>query len=63
MKSGGNLLFQGGAGKHVARQLFDRELIERHIILKCIDHPITIRPDRPHFIFFVSVGVCIPRQV
>src|SRR5262249_4971540 len=32
--------------QQIARQLFNRELIERQILVERVDHPVAIRPDR-----------------
>ncbi len=63
MKAGCDFLVYCCVREHVTCQLFDRELIERHIILKCIDHPIAVGPYRSHLVFFVTVGICIASQV
>src|SRR5262245_20900171 len=63
MKPGGDQLSIRRLRQHIAGELFDRELIERHVFVKGIDYPITIFPDHSRAIFFVAVGIGITRQV
>ena len=59
MKSGGDNLIKRGIGHEIAAELLDGELIPRHVLLKRIDDPIAIRPDRAVVIDVnaVSIGV------
>ena len=47
MKAGGDQLVQRRIRQHVAGELFDRELIERHPGVDGRDHPLAILPDFP----------------
>ena len=53
----------GRAGQHVAGELLDRELIERHVGVEGVDDPIAIRPDRARPVLLVAVGVGVAGQV
>ena len=44
VESGGDDLIGGGVGKEVPGELLDGELIERHVGVERIDHPIAPRP-------------------
>ena len=63
MKPGGNSLGHRRIRQHIARQLFDRELIKRHVVLNRPNHPVAERPDRSIAVFFVAVGVGISSEV
>ena len=45
VEAGGDPLFQRGVGQQVARQLLDRELVERQVAVEGTDHPVAIGPD------------------
>ena len=62
-KSRGDFLIECRIGQQVSGQLLDGELIERHVLIHCLDDPITIRPNRARLIFFKSVRVGITRYV
>src|SRR5262245_13173593 len=49
--------------QQIARQLFDRELIEGHVFVERVDHPVAIRPDRASAVFLEAVGVGLWRGV
>ena len=53
----GDLLFERGVGQHVASDLLDRELIERHIVVERLDHPVTPSPHVALRVGLVTVGV------
>src|SRR6185503_4865964 len=42
IEPGGNFLFEGRVGKEVAGELFDRELIKRHVFIEGLDDPLAI---------------------
>ncbi len=63
MESGGDPLRACRAGQHVARNLFHREALERHVGVERLDHPVPIRPHRPQAVRFVAVAVGVAREV
>src|SRR5262245_64757598 len=46
---------QRGLRQQIARQLSNREPVERHVQVERIDYPVEIRPDRESAGFFKSV--------
>ena len=50
-------LIQCGIRQQVSGDLLDRKLIERHIGIEGSDDPVSIRPDRPWTVLFVTIGV------
>ena len=63
MKSRRDLLPEIGLRQKIPRQLLDRKLIVRHVVVKSIDHPVAIGPRRSKLIGLKSIRVCISRQV
>src|SRR5690606_35998452 len=63
VKRGGNYLLIGRIGKHIARKLFDGELIKRLVFIKTSDHIIAVSPYDPRRICLVPLGVGVPRKV
>ena len=64
MESGGDLLLDGRIGQQVAGNLLDGELVERHIAVEGVDHPVAIAPGvRPGQVFFVAVAIGVTRQI
>src|SRR4029079_15446003 len=63
MKTGGDPLRLRGVWQQITRELFDRELIEWHVGVHRVDHPITPWPDAAWPVLFVSVCVGVSRQV
>ena len=59
MKAGRNTLIIGGFRQEVARQLFDRKLIERHIAIQGIHNPVTVLPDLSWSIDRIAIAVRI----
>ena len=59
MESGGGSLTGRRVGKHVAGDLLNRELIERHVTIEGLNHPITIRPDVTILVGLVAVAIGI----
>ena len=50
-------------GQQVAGELLDGELVERHVGVERLDHPVAVRPDRPRAVLLVAVGVGVAGQV
>ena len=63
MKGRRNELILGGIGKQVSCDLFDGELIKRHIRIKRADDPIAIGPDRATGIVGIARRVRIACEV
>ena len=61
--AGGDLLLLRRAGQHVAGNLFDCELIERHVGLVRGYHPIAVRPDAARIIEMNSLRVGVAHRV
>ena len=57
MEAGGDLLVVGGGRQQVARQLLGGELVERHVAVQGVDHPVAVLPDRARAVNAVAVGV------
>ncbi len=47
VKPGCNQLIFRRCRQKITGDLFDRELIERHVLIECLNHPVTPRPDGP----------------
>ena len=52
-----------GIGKQVARQLFDGELVKRHVVVQGANDPVAIRPHRPQVIVLITIGIRISGQI
>ncbi len=63
MEAGGDFLIERGVRQQVASQLLDRELIERHVAVERVDHPIAVMPHHARIVIAKSVGVGIARGV
>src|SRR5258708_16230997 len=63
VKSGGYLLIQRMVRKKVPRKLLDGELVERHILVECLDDPIPIGIHLAVVIKMDSVGIRVTRGV
>ena len=63
MEAGGDNLIKRGIGHEIAAELLDGELVPRHVLLKRIDDPIAIRPDRTVVIDVDAVSVGVARGV
>ena len=59
LKPEATLLIERAVGKQVAGQLLDRELIERHVAIEGVDHPIAKRPHLAIIVDMNAVGVGI----
>ena len=56
-------LCRRGVRQHVAGELLGRELIEGHVEIERLDHPVAVLPHRAQRVLLVPVRVCVPRQV
>src|SRR5262249_38628382 len=64
VEAGGDLLFERGARNQIARELFDRELIEGEVSIEGIDHPVPVTPCvRTGRVLFVAIAVGITSEV
>ena len=59
----GHALVEGRAGKQVARELFDGELIIREVVVEGVDDPVAVAPDRAQGVGAVPGRVGVARQV
>ncbi len=55
METGGNALIEGRVGEEVACELFNGELVERHVFVEGTNHPIAPRPEFAVAIDLVAV--------
>jgi hypothetical protein len=64
MKPCSHFLVSGSAGKQVTRNLLDGELVERHIAVEGLNHPMPPPPrPGPEEVFFVAVAVGVASQI
>ena len=64
MEAGGDQLAGAGVGKHIARDLFNGEFLERHVLVQGVDYPVAVFPGiQPQIIFFVTMAVRIAGEV
>ena len=63
VEPGGNPLRDGRIGNHVACELFNGELIVRHVVIERLHHPIAPRPHGSRLIALVTIRVRISRDV
>ncbi len=49
--------------QQVARDLLDGELVERHVLVERLDHPVAIRPHLAVIIEMQTMRVSIPRRI
>ena len=63
VETGGDTLVQCCVGEHVTGDLLDRELIERHVVVVGIDHPVPPAPHAALAVGLVPVRVGIPGGV
>ena len=63
MKGGGDLLILGRIRQQIAGELFDGELVERHVLVQGIDHPVAIQPDVAPQVLLIAAGVGIACEV
>ena len=57
VEAGGDLLVERRVRQQVAGELLDRELVERHVAVEGVDHPVAPAPHRPVAVALVAVGV------
>src|SRR5229473_210269 len=60
LKTGGGLLRNGRAWQKITRDLFDGELIERHITVQRVDNPLPVTPgigSRPIIKRSLAIGI------
>ena len=62
-KAGGDLLHQCGIVQKISRQLLDRELVERHVVVEGADDPIAVRPDLTIVVEVQAVGVGVAGRI
>ena len=63
IEAAGDLLLGRGVGKQITCELFDGELVERHIAVEGVDHPFAPAGHVAAAIDVVTVGVCVARGV
>ena len=63
MKAGGHQPVQVGFRQHVARDLFDRELVEGLVPVEGPDHPVAVGPHLPIVVDVDAVGVSVAGRV
>ena len=63
MKSRCDTLSHRGTFKQISGELFDGELIVRHIVVERMDHPIAIGPKIPCQILLVPFGIGVASQI
>ena len=45
IEAGGDTLIQRGFRQQITSQLFNGKLVKRHVLIKCLYHPVTVGPD------------------
>ena len=63
VEGGGDPVVERRLGKQVARELFDGELIKRHVGIEGPDHPVAVGPDRAGRVVGVAGAVGIAGEV
>ena len=63
MEAGGDQLIDGRVRQQVAGDLLDRELVERHVAIQRIDHPVAILPHLARRVDGVAVGIGVARHI
>ena len=63
VEPGGDLLIERRVGEHVPRNLLDNELVERHVRVERVDHPIAVRPHLAVIVNMHPVSVSVPGRV
>ena len=56
----GNLLVEGWQRQQIAGKLFDREAVERQIMVICVDDPVTPAPHDARAVGLIATGVRVP---
>ena len=63
MKARGNDVVGCGIWQQVAGELPGSELIQRHTVVDCSNHPIAIHPDRAFAVFLIAIGIGVAGQI
>ena len=63
VETSGYLLIHAGVRQKVARDLFDREPIVRHVAIERLNDPVPIFPDGAAAVRFIAIRVGVTRQV
>ena len=63
MKSGRHQIILPAIRKHITRQLSHRKLVKGHVLVQRPDDPVAPWPHRSRPVFFIPVGVGIPRHI
>ena len=63
MEGSGDPIVEARLGQQVAGDLFDGELVKRHVGVECADNPVTVGPDRSWWIVGVAGAIGIPGQI
>ncbi len=63
MKAGGDELIDGWIRQHVTGDLLDHELVERHIAVQSVDHPVAVLPHLAWCVDGITVGIGIARHI
>ena len=63
MKTGRQNLFFRRLGQQVSGKLFDRKLIETHILVVCIDDPVSPRPIGSGHVLLESIAIAVTGQI
>ena len=64
METSGYFLVGGRVGEEVAGDLFDRELVKRHVGVEGINDPLAVAPGvGPDLVFFIAIGVGVAGEV
>ena len=63
VEAGADLLLERRVRQQVAGQVFDRELIERHVRVERLDHPIAVRPHLAEVVDVDAVRVGVAGRV
>ena len=61
--TGGNFLHGRRVRQQIARKLFGRELVERHVLVERVDDPLAVFPDAPFRIDMVAMRVGVARRI
>jgi hypothetical protein len=63
VEAAGDQLVLSRIGQHVARDLFDRELIERHVLVERVDDPVAVLPHDARQVLFVALRIGVAREI
>ena len=59
METASNLLLNRGVRNEIASKLCDGELVERHVRIESMDHPLTPKPHVAKRIIVIAAGIAI----